>query len=192
MNIMYFGSEYGGWHLDTSLISDKSIIWSAGVGTDISFDLTLMGHTNVTIHAFDPTPRCLKWLAGQTLPKTFIMHEYGISNTDGIKRFEFPEKEEYVSFKESENKGIPTIELPVKKVSTIMKALNHDKIDVLKMDIEGSEYAVIDELLSNKILPIQLLVEFHTPAKDNEYINKLQTEYNWICQNNRDFNFVKK
>ena len=34
-------------------------------------------------------------------------------------------------------------------------------LDLLKMDIEGAEYAVLDDMLQSGILPDQLLVEFH-------------------------------
>ncbi|GIS18490.1 MAG: hypothetical protein CM15mP120_04060 [Pseudomonadota bacterium] len=42
-----------------------------------------------------------------------------------------------------------------------MRDLGHDHLDVLKMDIEGAEYAVLDDMLQSNILPDQLLVEFH-------------------------------
>ena len=43
----------------------------------------------------------------------------------------------------------------------MMRDLGHDHLDVLKMDIEGAEYAVLDDMLQSDILPDQLLVEFH-------------------------------
>ena len=42
-----------------------------------------------------------------------------------------------------------------------MSALGHERLDLLKMDIEGAEYAVLDDMLQSGILPDQLLVEFH-------------------------------
>ena len=35
------------------------------------------------------------------------------------------------------------------------------RIDLLKMDIEGAEYEVLEGLLQSEIQPRQLLVEFH-------------------------------
>jgi hypothetical protein len=40
-------------------------------------------------------------------------------------------------------------------------SMEFDVIDVLKMDIEGSEYAAIEDLCRSEIYPKQLLVEFH-------------------------------
>jgi Methyltransferase FkbM domain len=40
-----------------------------------------------------------------------------------------------------------------------MLKLQH--VDVLKLDVEGSEYDVIPDIVTSPILPLQLLVEFH-------------------------------
>jgi len=42
-----------------------------------------------------------------------------------------------------------------------MKELGHKYIDILKMDIEGAEYDVINEMSKSDIRPQQILVEFH-------------------------------
>ncbi len=42
-----------------------------------------------------------------------------------------------------------------------MDELGHKHIDLLKLDIEGAEYDVIDDLLTHGVLPHQILVEFH-------------------------------
>jgi hypothetical protein len=50
---------------------------------------------------------------------------------------------------------------------------NHGKIDLLKLDIEGFEYEVIDSFLNDKIEVNQICVEFHHFYKD---INKRKTK----------------
>jgi len=42
-----------------------------------------------------------------------------------------------------------------------MQELGHSHIDILKMDIEGAEYDVIEDIRLSNIRPKQLLVEFH-------------------------------
>jgi len=42
-----------------------------------------------------------------------------------------------------------------------MLELGHDHIDLLKMDIEGAEYTVIENLVRERVDIRQLLVEFH-------------------------------
>jgi len=53
------------------------------------------------------------------------------------------------------------IEVPVRRISTIMTEAGVRQIDILKMDIEAAEYEVIDDLLHSGIPVYQLLVEFH-------------------------------
>ena len=42
-----------------------------------------------------------------------------------------------------------------------MEELGHNHIDLLKMDIEGAEYEVLDEILRHELPVRQILVEFH-------------------------------
>jgi cell division protein FtsX len=44
-----------------------------------------------------------------------------------------------------------------------MKKLGHDRIDLLKMDIEGAEEPVLDRMLAEGPLPRVLCIEFDTP-----------------------------
>ena len=62
-----FGSEYGGYCLDSSMIGCDTVVFSLGIGEDISFDLSLIERFGVEIEAFDPTPRVKKWLAAKSL-----------------------------------------------------------------------------------------------------------------------------
>ena len=55
-----------------------------------------------------------------------------------------------------------TISVSVNTLQNFMKENGHKYLDILKLDIEGSEYAVLSSLLLAKYLPFtQLLVEFH-------------------------------
>ena len=54
-----------------------------------------------------------------------------------------------------------SITVPCRRLSALMKELGHTRIDCLKMDIEGSEYEVIEDILTNKLDIPQILVEFH-------------------------------
>jgi hypothetical protein len=49
---------------------------------------------------------------------------------------------------------------------SFLAELQHSRIDLLKMDIEGAEYAVIDDIVASGIIVKQLLVEFHHRWKE--------------------------
>jgi len=158
-----FGSSYGGWDVAVGHITNASIVYSFGIGTDASFDTELIKHYNVTVHAFDPTPKSIEWVKKQNFPQIFILHEYGLADFDGDIPFNPPENPEHVSYTilDRQETTDSAITVPVKKMKTIMEELGHDTIDLLKMDIEGAEYQVIDDLVASQICPTQILVEFH-------------------------------
>ncbi len=160
--VLRIGTEYGGWNFNPTLINKDSVVYSAGIGEDISFDLGFIAKFGATVHGFDPTPKSIRWVKTQQLPPQFVLHEYGIAPTDGELVFHAPENPNHVSLSvvERANKT-ERIVLPVRELAGIMKELGHDHIDLLKMDIEGSEYEVIEDLLARKLPIRQLLVEYH-------------------------------
>jgi FkbM family methyltransferase len=118
-----FGSDYGGYWLDPSTINSGAIVYSLGIGEDISFD----------------------------------------DAHDGEEAFYFPSRHDWVSHSviQARQYGRGSARFPVMRLSTAMKLQGHSQIDVLKMDIEGAEYAVIEEIVRERIPVTQMLVEFH-------------------------------
>lgn len=159
-----FGEAQGGWTLCPSGLTKDAVVYSVGVGTDISFDLDLIDRLGATVHAFDPTPACVAWIREQSLPASFVFHPTGIADLDGTLDFHPPRKAESVHFtpvKRYRKRSGTTVRAPVRRLKTLMDELGHDRIDLLKIDIEGGEYGVIRDLTDNPVPVRQLLVEFH-------------------------------
>jgi FkbM family methyltransferase len=161
--LQLIGSDYGDYALDPSGIQQDSIVYSLGVGEDISWDLALIQRYGVTVHAFDPTPRVKEWLASRTLPGQFHFHEVGIADVDGETAFYLPPRSDFVSHSviHARQYSQESIRVPMTRLSTAMQRLGHSRIDILKMDIEGAEYAVLEDIVREKIPVGQILVEFH-------------------------------
>jgi FkbM family methyltransferase len=158
-----FGSAYGGWEVAVEGIDRRSVVYSFGIGENVSFDLALIERFRVTVHAFDPTPRSLRWLEAQRLPPELVTHEYGLANRDESYSFFPPVNPSHISHSVLDRPATRerAIRVPMKRLGSIMAELGHDHIDLLKLDIEGGEYAVIDELERSSLRPEQILVEFH-------------------------------
>ncbi len=157
------GSKYGGYSLDLSALPSAPIIYSLGVGKDVSFDRSLIEQHGFTIHAFDPTPEVKTWLESQSLPGQFRFHAVGIADFDGDTDFHLPPRPDFISHSmvSARQYSKNAIRLPVVTLGAAMRTLGHKHIDVLKMDIEGAEYAVLSDLIRQKIKVGQILVEFH-------------------------------
>jgi FkbM family methyltransferase len=159
------GAHGAAWTLAPDFLHKDSVVWSVGVGEDISFDEELHSHFGVRINAFDPTPRSLAWLQARGIPDWFHLHPVGLAGQDGVARFRPPANASHVSFAMLNRSPHPAdaadITAEVRCLTTLASLLGHRAIDLVKMDIEGAEYDVIQTLSMQRILPRQLLVEFH-------------------------------
>lgn len=161
--VLRLGSDYGGWTICPERINSSSLVYSFGVGEDISFDLSLIEHYGCRIFAFDPTPRSIRWVNMQRLPANFEMHPFGIAAFDGETLFYPPDNPDHVShtiLSRGKHNG-KAIRLPVRRLGSIMHSLRHSRIDILKMDIEGAEYEVLKDVMTSELDVSQILVEFH-------------------------------
>lgn len=197
------GGLYGGWVISPKYVNADSIIYSFGVGTDISFDIELIDKFSVNVYAFDPTPSSIDWVNSQKITSKFKFYNFGISNSDGYLKFYLPKNESHVSHSvvKSDHLLEKFLEVPVKSITSIMSYLNHNFIDIMKMDIEGAEYEVIDDLIKNKVFPNQLLIEFHHRFnniginKSLDSIKKLQSNGYLlfsVSPSGEEFSFIRK
>lgn len=186
--------------IDGSLTS-QSIVYSIGVGHDISFDLAIIAQFGCRIDAFDPTPRCVEWIERQNVPASFRFHPVGLSDQEQKLRFSAPPEEQFASYTVAERADSPeVVELPVRPLDKLMRDLKHKEIDFLKMDIEGSEYLVINDMIAKKILPSQICVEFHhgmfgyTNDDTLEAVTKLRGagyKLHYVSPSGREYGFHK-
>jgi FkbM family methyltransferase len=157
----------GGWWFTAANLNRESIVYSLGVGDEVDFDLAIIDKYDVEVFAFDPTPNSIDLLDSSKLPPRFHFHPWAVTAHDGSLKF-YPRLKKdgtksdvmFTMIAEEETKS-DVIEVPAYCLTTIVEKLGHDRIDLLKMDIEGAEYEVLDGLLKSPVKPNQLLVEFH-------------------------------
>lgn len=155
------GQGGGQWCVCPEAIRHGGVAYTVGVGEDISFDLELVGRCGLEVHAFDPTPLSAQWLARQTTPEQFHFHPWGLAGYDGQAEFSLPLSHgvSFTTLKAIQSKMSARGE--VRRLKSIMDTLGHERLEILKMDIEGAEYEVIPDIvdLANQIG--QVLIEFH-------------------------------
>jgi FkbM family methyltransferase len=162
----WYGNDYGGFPVCTEILDTKReeiIVYSMGIGCDISFDLELLNrYKNSVIYGFDPTPISINWVKEQNLPENYLFFPVGINKGGGKERMYLPRSHgiSYTAFDwDISNKE--EIEVDMETLANIMDDNNHKFIDILKMDIEGSEFEVLESIDYNKYQFGQILVEFH-------------------------------
>lgn len=177
------GNDYGGFLVATDILDKINakrnlIIYSFGIGEDLSFSKDLLEKWNCDVYAFDPTPKAIQYVKQSDLikQKEFHFYEWGIADKDEIGQFHLPKEEVYVpanivgcsdvqevsgSIVQHDGVQYDSIDVELKTLKNIMKYLGHEQIDLLKMDIEGAEFAVIDEILSSGVVFKELCLEIH-------------------------------
>lgn len=172
----WYGSAYGGFYVYPALLNHDSIVYSFGIGTDITFDLKCIKKHHCHVFGFDPTPKSIDWIASRELTDNFHFFDYGISSETGFMNFFLPTRPRGTSGSMILNPIVTadkTISVPMKSFDDITKELGHNHVDLVKMDIEGSEYEVLDSILNSKVTVDQLLIEFHDRFYDiNDYRSK--------------------
>lgn len=160
----WYGNQYGGFYLNPELLGKEAIVYSFGIGEDITFDLEVIRRHQANVYGFDPTPKSINWVTKNVNDAKFIFLKYGISNESGFVNFFLPRIQDHVSGSLFAQQNVDTqnmVKVEVKRLSDIAKQLGHKYLDVLKMDIEGAEYDVIEDILSSGIDINQIAIEFH-------------------------------
>lgn len=106
----------------------------------------------------------MRWVQQADIPDRFNFFPVGLSNKTQTLRFSAPPDAAHVSYTTgARDTKTDIVELPVKALDEILTNNGDtDKtIDLLKMDIEGSEYDAVPDMITKGILPKQLCIEFH-------------------------------
>jgi FkbM family methyltransferase len=197
------GTDYGGWWIPKNIsLNENSIVYSGGAGEDISFDLKLQDKYNCWIFIIDPTKRAIKHYEEVKLfykdknfkftgniQKDYIQNiknlsvdfnkiiflDIGLYNKKDLLKFYKQDNPNYVSQSLENNMfGNNYDVVKVDTIKNIMNELNHNNIDLLKLDIEGSECDVLDKMLDDNILPKYLCIEFDLLLKNKDFNKKTE------------------
>jgi FkbM family methyltransferase len=194
--LIRLGSPYGGWIIPRKpALTESSICYLAGAGEDISFDCALTKLFFCDVRIVDPTPRAVRHfkelnravkegrrfsvnnsdvdfyeISVSDLARLVFL-PFGLADMDVEMKFYMPKNPEHVSCSTVNlQKTDEYFTAQCYRLTTLMRQQGDAEIDLLKMDIEGGEYAVIGDLLASNLLPSTLLIEFdeaHTPL-DND------------------------
>ncbi len=178
------GTEYGAWHCIPGAFTPGGVALCAGAGEDVSFDVLLNTRHGLHVICVDPTPRAIAHVRGllaaaargatvpiETGPASYALEGFeaerfeflpvALWSDDGSLRLYAPRDPAHVSHSAANLQHTTEfIEVPAARLDTLLAARRIVELALLKLDIEGAEYAVLDALLAGRCRPAQLLVEF--------------------------------
>jgi FkbM family methyltransferase len=205
--MLKLGTEYGGWAIPKDIILGKySKVVSVGVGEDISFDLLINSLFNCDVILVDPTTRAIRhvdevrefyntkqWKFSGNIQADYKRHieqlnvnfdkikyiNKGLWNSETTLRFYKQTNPSYVSQTLIPNMyGGDYDEVHTTTLRKIMDTYSLNNIDILKLDIEGSEIEVLNNMLDENIFPTYLLVEFDLKIKGKDSSNQTDAVLN--------------
>ncbi len=180
MNIKYLGTEYGGWVIDLDSINYGDIIICGGVGEDISFEEELLKYKDITIIEIDPTEKSHRFLENRLTDKMKLI-KCAIESDDKthvrIYKNKFPD---YVSESVNTSHSYVYDDFYEAEVISIKKLKDEYKPSFIKLDIEGSEYNVLEDCIGIN----QVCVEFHHHCLSDKSYEDTMRLVNLFLENN--------
>ena len=182
-----FGTPYGGWQVPVDVVSPETVVVSAGAGEDISFDLELIRRYRMTVHIVDPTPRArahvlgvIHAVEGRTPADADRAHDpsemydltdvgserikyldCGLWNKDQVVRFYAPANPLNVSHSAVNlQKTSEYFEAECLRFNSICARQGISAVEILKLDVEGAEHDVIQDVIAGSLSPRIICVEF--------------------------------
>ncbi len=175
----WYGSAYGGFYVAPSLVPAGALVYSIGIGKDITFDRAMLRRHDCRIEAFDPTPKAIHYLEDKMPSAAFRFHAYGITaGASGRATFYLPADRNATSGSLLATEVMDparAIEVEMRTFGDIAASLGHAHVDVLKIDIEGAEYEVVEDILRSGVGIGQLLLEFHDRMFDTASFRSRET-----------------
>ncbi len=150
-----------GWVLPAS-ISPPPVCYCAGVGENIDLEDGLMELYGARVFAFDPTPRAIRFIEQRKPdPSRLTFMPVGLWSEDTTLRFVAPDNPGFVSHSVVDPDTTKDFfDAPCRRLSSLMSELGHERIDLLKMNIEGAEYQVLTAMIADRIKPPVLTLTF--------------------------------
>jgi len=160
----YHGGPAGGWCIVAGSLTSGSVVVDIGVGEDTSFTESIINRYGCMVHGFDLTPRAIRYVKGLANDR-LQLHPVGIGTTSGLAYLFLPNNDAHVSGALTRERHLRcrAVEVELITIGQVCETLACDRIDLLKMDIEGTEFVVIGSEEFRRRAPSigQFCVEFH-------------------------------
>ena len=149
------------WLLDPATLCNDSVVYSGGVGRDISLEHDLVQRFGCQVYLFDPSPTGMETMKRpeHRIPQ-FTFEPTALYDRSGFIDIGAPHNAAEGSWS-----SVPTcsskLSVPSTDLRSAMRRHGHKIIDLVKLDIEGTELPVLTDIIRQRIPIRQVLVEFH-------------------------------
>jgi FkbM family methyltransferase len=186
------GTEHSGWVINVS--PPLVVVYCAGVGKGMSLELELAKMASQPVLVFDPSPTGINTVA-ESDTRNLKFFPVGLAAHAGLVQFSVPIDKEEGSYSVVQD-GVDVVSFECYDLPTIMSKNGDSCIDLLKMDIEGFEFDIVNQILDQNIPVRQLCVEFHRWLRPGATLKTMarlyRAGYRIIYKQYGDFTFLLK
>jgi FkbM family methyltransferase len=191
--VVRLGSRACGWWVPEVVVRPGAVAYCAGAGEDITFDLELH-RRGLTVVTIDPTPRAIAHV-GSVKPDDdrFTFLPVGLWHEPAELVFYAPANPDAVSHSALNlQRTTRSFSAHVDSLANLMAEQGHDHIDVLKVDIEGSESTVLPHILEHGPRPAVVCFEYDQPQSSRALLRLLRRfrTYGYQLAHNERWNFT--
>jgi FkbM family methyltransferase len=142
------GTDYGHWIVPVDLVEDGAVCYCVGTGADISFEIALVGLRRVEVRSFEAVANLAKYARNLAEGHPSIgVHHTALALADGPVRMQVS----HVAASQSVSAaglydGDNYVEVPGRTLESLMAQHGDERVDILKVDIEGLEYELVPPL----------------------------------------------
>jgi FkbM family methyltransferase len=192
----HLGTAYGGFTVPTDRIEPGWMAWSAGAGNDVSFDVELLRRFGARVRSFDPFQRHLDAALEQAKGLDgYSIHHVAIASTDGpVTLWGSDDPDEGMVSSLEQHRAERSFVAEGRTIPSLAAELGDQRIDLLKLAIEGAEYDVLASLDPRDLGVRMLCVEVNetvSPRVARGTIDGLRGKgYTLVAREGRKLTFI--
>ncbi|QIK78074.1 FkbM family methyltransferase [Sphingomonas piscis] len=162
----HFG-KVGNYLLHRVRAGSRPVIYSFGVGNDVTFDTEAADLFEVPVYMFDPTPAVADFMKQYEGDQRLVFKNQGIFSRDAELKLYTSDKVLNSSLYPIHGKEKHEI-VRCRTLDGFMAENGHDRVDILKMDVEGVADDVLEQIMDEtQIRPLQIVTEFEIKGIEN-------------------------
>lgn len=172
------GTKYGGWWVFAPAIRKNPLLIDCGLGRDISFPVAFLARFGGRVIGIDPNPAAVEYACAHAPEGMHVRTEAFWIQAGETVAFHMPRPLEQLPpgadgvsgslLRSHSYAGDASLQVPTTSLAAVLEGAGREDCDVLKLDIEGAEYDVLEALCATGELgrARQLLVEYHHHCTD--------------------------
>lgn len=170
-------------------LNEKSIVFDVG-GYKGEFAADIFCKYNATIYVFEPIQSFFETIKHKFINNQKVkMYHFGLAGKDEEMQISMSDNSSSVFLKTEDSE---TIQL--KSIVNFIKENNIQTVDLIKLNIEGGEYELLEALIENDLIGIfkNIQVQFHDFLLENgkERMHKIQENLSKTHETTYQYEFV--